>query len=285
MPPKESAKERKEREKAEALALAQLNERQQFEISEEKARQGVETAEYVERLEALVDFYAHLVHPSSRLMVRYTEFQDIRDIMEKDSIAKTLQVRELTSQYFHMKETYSALQVELVHLRSECRQLHQRVRKELETEAFDAVKRELSSYIQRIEDDILEHRADVAQCGVHLHKALETARVRSVTMADATLQLAERMTVVLQQQQSMHTRIPVRIRKALTRLEKDDLVRILDTLSFEDSALQALLHRFPPPKDDPFTNQPPHFLEGSDDDSQQGIVGEFQAHHGNAMGP
>jgi hypothetical protein len=269
MPPKESAKERKDREKAEAIAAAQFHERQQFEISEEKARQGVETGEYLERLESLVEFYTYMISPTSRLMVRYTEYQEIRDIMERDGIAKALQLRDLTAQYLHMKETYSTLQVELVHLRAECRQLHHRVKKELKTEAFDVVQRELHAYIDKIDGDILHHREDVAECGVHLNRALENARLRSAKMADATLQLSEKMTMVLQQQQSMHTKIPIRIRKALARLEKDDLIRILDTLSFEESALQAILHRFPPPPDDPFAGGGPHYLEARDDNNEQ----------------
>lgn len=269
MPPKESAKERKDREKAEALAAAQFHERQQFEIGEEKARQAVETTEYLERLEALVEFYTYMTNPTSRLMVRYTEYQEIRNIMESDGIAKALQLRDLTAQYLHMKETYSTLQVELVHLRAECRQLHQKVKRELKTEAFDVVQRELHAYIEKIDGDILHHREDVAECGVHLNQALENARIRSLKMADVTLQLSERMTLVLQQQQSMHTRIPVRIRKALFRLEKDDLVRILDTLSFEENALQAILHRFPPPQDDPFATGSPHYLNADEAGAQQ----------------
>jgi hypothetical protein len=36
-------------------------------------------------------------------------------------------------------------------------------------------------------------------------------------------------------------------------MEKDDLLLILDTLSFEESVRQYLLYRFPPGADDPFS--------------------------------
>lgn len=252
MPPKETAKERKEREKAEAQAQAQFAERRQFEISEERDRQQVELMERMERLEAVSEFFAWMVNPASRLMVRRTEYEAIREIMVQDAAAKAKQIEDLSTQYWDMKRQYTSVQEDLVHLRSECRALQQQVKKEFVATA-NHVRDALSDCVARIESDILDHREDIAQCGVHLNRALEEARLRSVQLAKTTLQAADKVTGMMQvTHNAMHSRIPLRIRKQLSRLEHGDLMLMLDTLSFDESTLKYLQSRFPPPPDDPF---------------------------------
>lgn len=252
MAPKETAKERKEREKAEALAQAQLLERRQSEVAEERERQHHETLERIERMEMTSEFYAWMVNPASRLMVRRTEYDAIRQTMMVDAAAKAKQVDQLTEQFLFMQKQYSTVQEDLVHLRSDCRALHQTVKREYLAMSAE-VGEALRSCISQIESDILSHREDVAQCGTHLNRTLEDARQRSIQLAKTTLHAAERVTGLLQSSHNaMHTRIPLRIRKLLSQMEPTDLILMFDTLSFDDHTLKYLQYRFPPPSDDPF---------------------------------
>jgi hypothetical protein len=109
--------------------------------------------------------------------------------------------------------------------------------------------------VSRIERDILHHRDDVSECARHLNTSLERARTRSLRLAKECLSAADRITETLQthHRMRMHSMIPPRIRQLLSRMEKDDLLLILDTLSFEESVRQYLLYRFPPGADDPFS--------------------------------
>ena len=248
--PKETAKERKEREKAEALAIAQAADRQQFEGTEDKARQVFELQERVEWLEACHEFYHHLVLPSSRLMVRRTEYDELREVMNRDSQVSSQRVQTMREEYLQMKTAVSELQLELVHLRSECRKLAQQSKTEQQL-IREQVHTSLSSCVERIEEDILNHRQDVEHCGAHLQTTLEDARMRSLRMARAAMSMSDRITNVMVSNTSMHTNIPRRIRASMERLEHNELMTILDALSFDPFVIQQLMYRFAPSDDQP----------------------------------
>lgn len=248
--PKESAKERKEREKAEALALAQSNDRLQFESGEEKARQVFELQERVEWLEACHEFYHHLVLPSSRLMVRRTEYDELREVMNRDAQVSSARVQQMREEYLQMKSAVSDLQLELVHLRSECRKLAQQSKAE-QLLIRENVRESLSACVERIEDDILHHRQSVEHCGSHLQTTLEDARMRSLRMARNAMTMSDRITNVMVTNTSMHTNIPRRIRASMERLEHNELMTILDALSFDSFVIQQLMYRFAPADDQP----------------------------------
>lgn len=251
MPPKESAKQKKDREKAEKAVAQMAQERQDTEIDEDKARQLVELTERMSRLEITNEFFERMVSPGSRLMVRRTDYDAIRKQMQVEAAASADRVLSMQTRFHDMQRSHSVLLQELAHLRGECKRLASTITSET-GKMRGTVADALQECVASIEGEIVRHRRDAAECAQHLNLSLEESRLRAVKMADEALRQAQKVTQIMQEHTSMHTRIPARIRSALQRLEKDELMLILDTLSFEDAALQYLMYRFPPGHDDPF---------------------------------
>ena len=251
MPAKESAKARKEREKAERLALAQAQERQDAELDEDKARQIQELQERLERDEIYLEYYERLVHPRSHLMVPYTAYAEIRAKMQQEGACSAERVMTMQEEMYAMQKAHAALQQELVHIRNENRALAAKVATSMEGVAT-SVESSLNDCLDGIQASILRQREDARETAQHLHTTLEQSKLKARQLTDDTLAAAHRVTALLQENTSMHSRIPRRIRGILHTLEKDDLLMILDTLSFDEPALHYLLYRFPPGMDDPF---------------------------------
>jgi hypothetical protein len=251
MPPKESAKERKDREKAEAHAAALLQQRQDLDVEEEKARQQQEMLERLDRAELGVEYFQRMIDPQSRIVVRRTEFDEMRNNLQRDSVLSAQRIFDLQEMHNAIKVAHVELQQELVYLRSECKSLAANLHKSAQ-QCQDQVIAEVSQCVARIEHQILHHRQDTAESGQLLNLALEKARLAAIENANVALATAHKISSLMQQHHPMHSRIPRRIKRILEQLEKEELLMILDTLSFEDSVLQYLLYRHPPGPDDPF---------------------------------
>ena len=256
MPPKakESVAARRARERAEAAALLQHEARQSQEIEEDKARRAVELNERVEYLEALNQFYHRLVSPASRLMVPRRDYEAARAQMQE--AATTSAERSLLAQerHEHMTRAHEELSLELAHLRNDTRKMAETMR--LEAVRMRArVEDRLDACAADINDRILSKRRDALECSAHLNTVLEENMVRILGFVADAKRTAQLVTTLQQEQSSLHSRIPRRIRTLLLGLEREDLVLILDTLSFEESTLEYLLCRYPPQPDDPFLNK------------------------------
>ena len=251
--PKETAKQRKDREKAERLAAAQEAERLEFDADEDKGRQWVELQQRMERLETSVEFYERLVAPQNHLMVWRRDYEELRQKMQLEGGLSASRVLAMQQEVYEKEQHHSVLQQELVHLRTECKLLAAKVNKRTEAMQLQVTDR-LEECINAIEGSIQRQRSDAAECAQHLHYALDNARVESSELAKGSLSTAQKVTLTIQENTSMHTRLPRRIRSQLQKLDKEDLLLILDTLSFEDSTLQHMLYRFPPGDDDPFAH-------------------------------
>lgn len=251
--PKETAKERKDREKLERLAAAQEAERIEFDGEEDKGRQWVELMQRMERLEVSAEFYERLVAPQSRLMVWRTEYDELRHKMQVEGALSANRVLAMQKEVYEKEKHHVLLQQELVHLRTECKVLAGQMRKTTD-QLQAAVAERLRECIAAIEGSIERHRNDAIESAQHLHVALDHARVQAAELAKASLATAQKVVHTMQENSSMHTRLPRRIRTQLQRLDKEELLLILDTLSFEDSTLQHMLYRFPPGPDDPFAS-------------------------------
>lgn len=251
--PKETAKERKDREKAEKLAAMQGVDRLNHEMEEDKGRQWVELTERLGRCECMIEFYERLVHPSARLMVSHTSYNELRLKMQKDSRLNAERMLTMQQEVDHVRKYHGALQQELAHLRTHTKSLAAKVGTEMGTMRED-VDKALSDCVAAIQGSILRQREDAQECAQHLSVSLEQAKLKAAEMTSSTLSCAHKVTQLLQENTSMHTRIPTRIRRQLQSLERDDLLLILDTLSFEDSTLQYLLYKFPPSGDDPLSD-------------------------------
>ena len=253
MPPKkESAKDKKLREKAEKFAAMQLSERQDMEADEEKARQWhVELVERMERTQLLLEFHEDLVNPAAKLMMPYKAYGDLQSKMQRESARSAERLLSMQLEQRQVERHSKALQHELVHLRSEVRTLSAAVSTQVDLNR-GKVHRALDDFCHALESSIVGARDDARESGHLLNTTLEQARVEHIALAHQVDAKAQQITALWQENSSMHTRIPPRIRATLTRLEKDDLMLILDTLSFEDIVLKYLQYRFSPGPDDPF---------------------------------
>jgi len=121
MPPKESAKEKKERERAQALAQQLFQQRQDMEIDEERGRQQRELEERLGRAELAVESYQAVLRPPARMVVWKTDY----DALVQRTMTAT---GELTKELLQLQTEREAgttaaqtLRQELVFVRNELR--------------------------------------------------------------------------------------------------------------------------------------------------------------------
>jgi hypothetical protein len=248
---KESAKERKDREKAEKAAAAQAAERLEQEVDEERARRQVELAERCERAEATVRFYETLAQPKNKMMVRQVVFDELEAKMRKDAECNATRLLRLQQEMYTYQKASDLIQKELVDVRTEYKLLANAISAET-TSLRNYVVARLEDSVHAMEESVLGSREEVEDNARLLNEGLEKARLAHIKRVREVAARAHGVTELLQENTSMHTRVPGRIRRTLQRLERDDLLVILDTLSFEDSTLEYLQYKYPPTQDSPF---------------------------------
>jgi hypothetical protein len=249
MPPK--AKKAGSDRAAALQAAARLD----MEIEEEKARQGVEHVEALERATAAVEFYRELVAPASRMMVPRRTYNELKEKMRAEGEASASRVLEVQKEARRLEAFNSQLHYELVQLRREVRGLTSTVLTGLDTQSQN-VQLALRTTVTSIDNAIKRGRLDASESAHLLNRTLEQARQAHLDLAQQTQAQAQKITAVWQEHTSMHSRIPPRIRQKLRSTAVEDLLLVLDGLSFEEGVLKFLLYRFPPELDDPFAVTP-----------------------------
>ncbi len=255
MAPKESAAAKKAREKQEQFAAMQFQERQEYELEEERARSSSELMERAGRAELMLHFYEIMINPASRLMVSHATLDRLRHAMQSEGALSAQRLLEMQVELRRLEKGGEALQHEIVHLRGEVRGLLNQAAQSLGSirsgvdKAVDGFITELEHSCRIHGDPVLATKLKAAELDV----VLEDVRQRHVEVARKAQAKATDITRLWQEQTSMHTRIPPRIRRILQGLDKDDLLLIIDTLSFEDVVHKYLLYRYSPGIDDPMS--------------------------------
>jgi hypothetical protein len=253
MPPKkESAGARKAREKAERFAAAQFQERLDAELEEERGRSQVELLERLARAEAGLQFFETMASPAARLMVPKTTYDAMRSKMQNEGAVSAQRLLAMQVELRRVEKGGAQLQHELAHLRGEVRGVVSTAHQSL-LATRRQVDTRLGDYIEALDGAVAHQRTDAESCAAALNKALLESRRVHIDQAVNAQRRAQEVTELWREATSMHTRIPPRIRRTLQGLEKDDLLRILDTLSFETVVQRYLLYRFSPGPDDPFS--------------------------------
>jgi hypothetical protein len=252
MPPKETPAARKAREKAEKFAAQQFQERLDVELEEERARGGnVELLERLARTEARLHFFETMAQPSARLMVPHTSFEALRSTMQAEGGLSAQRLLAMQVELRRVERGGAQLQQELVHLRGEVRNVIAHNHQSL-AGVNAKVDGALQQYIAALDASVLNQRNDYEVCATALNTVLLESRRRHVELARKAQEEAQAMTQLWAEATSIHTRIPPRIRTTLQALDKDELLLILDTLSFEAVVQRYLLYRFSPGRDEPF---------------------------------
>lgn len=253
MPPKESAASKKMREKQEQFAALQFQERQDFELEEERARSTAELMERAGRAELMLHFYEIMVHPASRLMISHATLDRLRHTMQNEGALSAQRLLEMQVELRRLEKGGEALQHEIVHLRGDVRGLLSQASQSLAM-IRSGVDKAVDGFIEQLEVSCRIHGDPVLATkvkGAELDVVLEDVRRRHAEVARKAMAKATDITRLWQEQTSMHTRVPPRIRRILQGLDKDDLLLIIDTLSFEDVVHKYLLYRYSPGLDDP----------------------------------
>lgn len=254
MPPKgESAAAKKAREKLERFAAIQFQERLDYELEEERARSNAELVERVGRAELMNHFYELMMQPSSRLMIAHTTFEKLRMSMQNEGALSAQRLLEMQVELRRAEKGSEALTHELVHLRGEVRSLLSQAAASLAAVQLK-VEASAARFFADLKASASVHGDPLQATGpraAELEVVLDEVRRQHANIAMKAQFKASEMTTIWQEQTSMHTRIPPRIRRTLQNLDKDALLLILDTLSFEDVVHKYLLFRYSPGVDDP----------------------------------
>jgi hypothetical protein len=251
MPPKESAAARKAREKQERWLAAQFQERMDQELEEDRGRSQVELLERLGRTETELLFYEEMTQPAARLMVPHSTFESLQSKMRHEGAVSAQRLLAMQVELRKVEKGSAQLQIELAHLRNDVRHVISDAHKTL-TATRSATDVALESFIDEMRASVASQEADAEGCAASLNQVLRDARIRQMQVARKAQVEAHRVTEIWKEATSMHTRIPPRIRKTLQSLDKDDLLLILDSLSFEAVVQRYLLYRFTPGPDDPF---------------------------------
>ena len=235
----------------EQLELTHSNERDHLWRMECDARQWMDVTESQEWMQKLIDFYETILKPSSKLMVGRKQYDDIRRKLVLNDYIVKIRSHAANQRQREVEGYYEAMQQELAHVRSQVRDLSSWVDKHL-AGPRNEVHSALSGFIESVKRSIVGEREDCEQSGRLLNKVLERSRIEHCEIVERIDAQAQAITQVLQEQSSMHTCIPRRIRSLMMDSEKSDFMLMFDTLSFEDVVMKYLRYRYSPGPDDPF---------------------------------
>lgn len=244
-------RKRAAREAQARMVAAYATQRLDLEADEEKSRLITETQAYSNGNELAFHFYHVLVMPKSRMMIPRPLFDELK-INSQIASQQSSEIRiSLQKERRSLEQQNLNLQEELRSLRRDFRTLAQAVDLHCRKEQ-SAVLSALQEVIRTIDDSITQHRSDCVESPQLLNKALEESRLAHREYAQKALDAAAQITTATYGKATFaHTRIPLRIRNKLRNSSVEDLMLLFDTVSFEDGALQFLLHKFPPDVDCP----------------------------------
>lgn len=232
------------------LVAAYTTARLDVEQEEERARSLVDTRHAAGANELAFNFFSQLVSPKARLMIPRPLFDDLKQTSQAAAQQSSAIQLRLQKERRSLEQQNLNLQEELRALRRDFRALAQAVELHCRKEQ-SAVLGALQNVVKALDDSISQHRAECAESPYLLNKAMEDSRLAHREFAQRALDAAAQMTAGYGRSTFAHTKIPLRIRNRLRRSSVEDLMLLLDTLSFEDGVLQYLLHKFPPEEDCP----------------------------------
>jgi hypothetical protein len=239
-------RKRAAREAQAKLAAVFAVARADMETEEGRKRALVEQTAAAAGYELGFEFFHALVAPRSRFMIPRTLFDDLKRVTHENALRATAHQLDLERRQRELEQQNIELRDELRAMRRDYRTLGQAVDLHCRREQ-SAVLAALQDCVRSLDAAITQHRADCSESPHLLNRALEESRLAHRDFVRRALDAAAGITVAYQRATIAHTRIPRRIRDQLRHATDDDLLLLLDTLSFEDGVLQFLLYRFPPP--------------------------------------
>eukprot|EP01012_Entosiphon_sulcatum_P067840 TRINITY_DN9769_c0_g1_i1.p1 TRINITY_DN9769_c0_g1~~TRINITY_DN9769_c0_g1_i1.p1 ORF type:complete len:268 (+),score=67.27 TRINITY_DN9769_c0_g1_i1:55-858(+) len=237
---KESAKQRRERLQFEADERNRFA-REQLCNEESTARTiALTQAESIDWLSLSLRFREEQV----ALMVDRRFYNQLIDRIEQQSNDHVQQRTQLEEELRRVRQAKTTLEDELKEIRLDHKlqtiQLPKKI-KELEAGMMQAVQKAIRTLEEEKEKD--------AKAVLHgLNWSFGHHKQLYLDMLYEAQQKLRHFSQVLIESKSMHTNLPVHIKRQLEQCSKEDLLFMLDALSFEETVLEYLETRFPKPQ-------------------------------------
>eukprot|EP01061_Rhynchopus_euleeides_P012046 TRINITY_DN21647_c0_g1_i1.p1 TRINITY_DN21647_c0_g1~~TRINITY_DN21647_c0_g1_i1.p1 ORF type:complete len:280 (+),score=82.82 TRINITY_DN21647_c0_g1_i1:70-840(+) len=248
MAPKTSKREQLKQAKYEAWLEARRRERVNMEEEEFQARKDTQFQEEFGHQGVRLLQLEEFVHPENRLSVSMASHLDAEKRLKEGEAKKDRELRETGSLLNHARKANELLENELRDVRTDQRQLKDILLRKMETLQQNMLQR-IDDTNRQVMTDIVEDREKAK----HLcNEDMERTRQRFLILMSEIRQRSERFTDMLQESKASHSNLPTRIRQKLQGMDKEELLLIIDTLSFESEVLQYFMFKFPPAQDRPY---------------------------------
>mmetsp|Transcript_97246 Transcript_97246/g.167587 ORF Transcript_97246/g.167587 Transcript_97246/m.167587 type:complete len:281 (-) Transcript_97246:214-1056(-) len=237
MPPKKGGAKKAEQERQRLEREAA--DRQASEDDESRERDNLELAQRLEHDQLMLAFRETQVS----LMVDLKAYRDLQQQLEDTTKAHAQQMQELEDELALTQKTKATLEEEMNDIRLDQKLLAKSVprqMKALEEAMFQSVGKVITSMDA-------DKQADADSKAVMRNFNLEFGHHKQVylDMLHETQGRLRQLSQVYAESKSMHSNLPKRIKLLLHDKSKEELMFMIDTLSFEESVLQYFEHKFP----------------------------------------
>ena len=148
----------------------------------------------------------------------------------------------------HARKANELLEAELRDVRTDQRQLRDTLLGKMESLRQRMLDR-IDETTRRTLTDIRKDREEAMQL---CNEDMVRTRLRFLELQKEIRSRSERFTESLQESKASHSNLPTRIRQHLQEMPQEELLLIIDTLSFESEVLQYFMFKYPPAQDLPY---------------------------------
>eukprot|EP00756_Hemistasia_phaeocysticola_P005018 Hpha_TRINITY_DN13135_c0_g1::TRINITY_DN13135_c0_g1_i1::g.113368::m.113368 len=251
---------KKKLSKKEQLRLARLEaweesrrvDRENAENDETSARRQLGVLQQLGWSELLRQQLTEYAEPERGLSMPYTMARQQEAVWEGRVLQLESRLSDTTELLQHTTMAKEALEDELREVRSYKRNDRDVLSSRMKT-LERGLKKRLDEVISTTLTDVEEERQKARELW---NQDVERTRVAFVELLQEIKETAGHLTHRLQEAKASHTNLPSRIRRRVEGLEKQELLLIIDTLSFEPEVLEYFMFRYPPQPEFPYGGGP-----------------------------
>ena len=173
---------------------------------------------------------------------------DAEKRLKEAEAKKERELKETAKLLIHARKANELLENELRDVRTDQRQL-----KEILLGKMESLKRSMLTRIDETTKQVMTDIIEDREKAKHLcNEDAERTRQCFLELMTEIRTRSERFTDMLQESKASHSNLPTRIRQKLQEMDQEELLLIIDTLSFESEVLQYFMFKFPPAQDRPY---------------------------------
>ena len=245
---KQNKREALKQAKIEAWEEGRRRDRERFEEEETSVRDEIKFHVEFESQSILLQQLQEYVDSSNELSISMSRHKELekQQLLTQEKIENELS--EIKASLKHTTGAKEVLEEKLRDVRIDHRHVKEVVCNRIDDLQKKLIK-DINSVIHGVMEDVVDDRETAKQL---CNREMENTRLAFLDLMREIRVSAEQFTAVLQDAKATHSNLPTRIRRQLQEMPTDQLLLVIDTLSFDYEVLQYFMFKFPPEEDLPY---------------------------------